>query len=463
MNKIFTLLILLFLVNISFGQDRAKLVGHWADSTLIPSTASFHNTYNEIWGLAYNGREYAVIGSTDGTHFIDVTNPATLSEVAFVAGKIQGGVIIHRDYHDYGGYLYAVADEGSSSLQIIDYSELPNSVSVVYDEDSLIMRSHNIFIDEAKGKMYSLSNRTPTSFYAMSVYDLTTPTDPTFIGSFNNFSGSAIGHVHDAFVRNDTAFLNCGGDGLLVVDFSNTINPPLLGSMATYPNQGYNHSGWLNETGDYYYMADENHEKPVKVVQSANLNDLQVVSNFNAGATHGHSIPHNVIFHNDKVFVSYYYDGLQVFDVSNPVAPQRTFYYDTYAPPAQNSYHGAWGVYPFLPSGNILVSDMQSGLFVIELTSTTNTQAIEQVADVRVFPVPLQNEINIRIASPFEKDEVSIQLLDVTGKVIADFGQQMVLNGYNRLTLPIDKDLPKGMYILNMNGEKIQMTKKLVK
>jgi len=39
---------------------------------------------------------------------------------------------------------------------------------------------------------------------------------------------------------------------------------------------------------------------------------------------------------------------------------------DTYTGPDQQYYKGAWGVYPLLPSGNILVSDMQSGLFIVE-------------------------------------------------------------------------------------------------
>ena len=87
------------------------MVGSWA----------YDNTYNEIWGFEINNHEFAVIGSTAGTHIFDVSNVQNIYETAFISGAYTGGGVIHRDYHDFDGYLYAVCDEGSSStLQIID-------------------------------------------------------------------------------------------------------------------------------------------------------------------------------------------------------------------------------------------------------------------------------------------------------------------------------------------------------
>ena len=111
---------------------------NWQDTTLTPSW-QYDNTYNEIWGVQINGVEIAIIGSTAGTHFFDVTDPASVSQVDFVAGAYTGSGVIHRDYHDYNGYLYAVCDEGNNStLQILDMTNLPNSVSVVYDSNVLL-------------------------------------------------------------------------------------------------------------------------------------------------------------------------------------------------------------------------------------------------------------------------------------------------------------------------------------
>ena len=95
-------------------------------------------------------------------------------------GRYTGSDAIHRDYHDYQNYLYAVCDEGPSSLQIMDLSFLPDSVSVIYDDDSLITRSHNIFIDTAYAKLYSCSNKNSGGSNALKVLDISTPTNPTF-------------------------------------------------------------------------------------------------------------------------------------------------------------------------------------------------------------------------------------------------------------------------------------------
>ena len=140
--------------------------------------------------------------------------------------QAQGGSIIHRDYHDYNGYLYAVCDEGSSTLQIIDLSQLPDTVTVVYDDNQLIRRAHNIFIDTAQATLYAFATQgTTTGYSAMAVFDLTNPIAPVRKGSYNYFGGIAAGHVHDGYVRNGIAYLNCGYDGFAVVRFSGCGEP----------------------------------------------------------------------------------------------------------------------------------------------------------------------------------------------------------------------------------------------
>lgn len=442
------------------AQKEAVVVGRWSDTALVGSN-TYNNTYNEVWGLVVNGSEYAVIGSTAGTHFIDV---ATAQEVAFVAGAAQGGTIIHRDYHDYNGYLYAVSDEGNSTLQIIDFSGLPNSVSVVYDNDNLIKRSHNIFIDTATARLYALAVRTPTAYEAMAIYDISTPTAPVFLGAYNNFGGISINHVHDAYIQNDTAYLNCGYQGFFIMDFSDLNNVQSLGTMTTYPGQGYNHSGWIDTRGGYYYMGDETHNSPVKVVSISDFSDLQVVKTMDAGATHSFPIPHNQIYHNGYLFVSYYYDGLQIFDVTNPLQPTKAYYYDTYAPASQQSYEGAWGVFPFLPSGKVLVSDMQSGLYIFDLSINTNTNVTEELTTtVKVFPQPFEEVLQIEVAHTAAAEKAQIVLMDISGRIVADLGQHQIQTGENRLSLPTNPNLAKGMYLLTINGATIHVAKKVVK
>ncbi len=390
MNK-FILIVAIALIGISSNaQQTGTLLYNWQDTTLVGSWA-YNNTYNECWGLEVNGSEIAIIGSTDGTHFFDVTDPANATQVAYVAGVYQGGGVIHRDYHDFQGYLYVVCDEGSSStLQIIDISTLPDSVTTVYDSNALFTKSHNIYIDTATAKLYACASNT-----AMDVYSLSNPTNPTLIWSYP--TGGPIGHVHDAFARNDTAFLNCGNDGLFVVDFSTVTTmgdlPIDLAMLSSYPDAGYNHSGWLNDDGTLYIMQDENHGYDVKILDVSDLSNISVLATFNSGVD-SQSMAHNGIIKGDLAYIPYYHDGLRVFDISDPSNPVQTWEYDTYAPNSHASYKGAWGVYPYLSSGNIIVSDMQTGLYIIDVTSGT-THTIETNLKPSIYPIPAKNQITI--------------------------------------------------------------------
>ena len=388
MKKIILLLSISLVTLISNAQQTANLLFHWQDTTLVGSWA-YDNTYNECWGMVVNNREIAIIGSTAGTHFFDVTDPANSSEVAFVAGAYIGGGVIHRDYHDFDGYLYVVCDEGSSStLQIIDVSNLPNSVNTVYDSNQLFTKSHNIFIDTATAKLYACASNS-----AMDIYSLIDPINPTLIYSYN-----AVGHVHDAYVRNDTAYLNCGNDGFKIVDFHYLDLLPgsawvELASLTSYPDAGYNHSGWLNDDGTLYIMQDENHGYDVKILDVADLSNISVLATFNSGVD-PQSMAHNGIIKGDLAYIPYYHDGLRVFDISDPNNPIQTWEYDTYSPNSHASYKGAWGVYPYFPSGNIVVSDMQTGLYLLDCKNTTSI--IENKLTQNLFPNPAATHFIIK-------------------------------------------------------------------
>jgi choice-of-anchor B domain-containing protein len=451
MKKIIILTFInLFIVILSFAQPfpswQAGLLYNWQDTTLTPSW-QYDNTYNEIWGVQINGAEIAIIGSTAGTHFFDVTNPATTNQVDFVVGAYTGSDVVHRDYHDYNGYLYIVCDEGNTStLQIIDISNLPNSVSVVYDSNVLFTKSHNIFIDTATAKLYvcAVKHTNPNNFSsAMEIYSLVNPVNPTLLYTYMD-----VGHVHDAYVRNDTAYLNCGGDGFRIVDFHyldlpGGMAPTELASLISYPDAGYNHSGWLNDDGTVYVMLDENHGYDIKLLDVSDFNNISVLSTFNSGVD-TNSMAHNAIIKEGLLFVSYYHDGLRVFNIADPTNPFEVLHYDTYLPNNHSSYKGAWGVYPNLPS-SILISDMQTGLYVFDSALPLNVNNLEQIAGL-VFPNPAQNQFTIS-----NNKATSILLYDIFGKKVM---QKSLVNSKT-----IDRgNLANGMYFysLKRKGEIIE-------
>lgn len=457
MKSLYTLLLLCCFSPV-FSQfvEVGTLLDQWKQPGLVPSTVH-DNTYNEIWGVAMNGHEYAILGSSAGTHIIDVSNPEEVFEAFFIEGQASGAQVIHRDYHDYNGYLYAVCDEGLSSLQIIDLKGLPDEIEVVYDSPDMIRRSHNIFIDSTSQILYSCAhNGGLTGVSAMMAFDISDPVNPTFIRGFNGFENFLVNHVHDAYVDNNLGYFNCGPHGMAIADLSDIENPVLISSLSPddYPQSGYNHNGWPTDDGRHYYMTDENHGFDVKVFNVEDPNDLQLENFFNAESFSNFSIAHNLIVKGDRLYVSYYYDGLQVYDISDPVNPERIMFYPTSSRMHQDEkYQGAWGVYPLLPSGNILVSDMQEGLFVVKDYEASVGVDENEAIKFNLSPNPAYDEIQLQ---GFKVRGMEYYIFDSFGRACANG----ILDS-NQSTIPI-VDLLEGVYFLSLSNGTLNTTQKFI-
>jgi len=438
------------------GSSNISLVYQWSDTTL-PATSAHLNTYNEIWGVVQGGREYAIIGSTMGTHIFDITDIANVDTAVFIPGAATGQSLVHRDYHDYNGYLYIVADEDSqltlSTLQIVDLSYLPDSAPVVYDSNVLFKNSHNIFIDTATARLYVSGSRSP--YKEMRVYDLTPdPLDPILIDSYDRGR-------HDVYVRNDTAYLNDGTSGLYIVDFATPGNPIVEG---THPaDSGYNHSGWLSEDGSVYALAYESFGFPINLLDVSDMSNITILSTISSGVN-ALSIPHNLIIRDTFLYASYYNDGLYIFDISDPVNPSIAGFYDTSTELHINgNYRGAWGVYPLLPSGLVLVSDMQNGLYVLDVSQAVNPVGIDD-NDVKaqklvdIHPNPFNEMLVISI--DWEKNtRVRVEIFNELGALVSS-SYEVPFNGELRLDT---EKLSTGLYEVSVTGDGLSESHKLIK
>ena len=436
-----------------YTQDASncELIYQWSNDT-IPATTAHANVYNDIWGHEADGREYAIMGSTAGTHIFDLTDEGQEAEIAFIEGAVTGTQMVHRDFHTYAGYLYAVADEGPSTLQIIDLNNLPVSVEVVYDSSNLIQRAHNIFIDEEAGIMYRCGGN-----HQLSLYSLQEPTAPTLIINCQlevpDWTQS-VGYVHDIYVKDGIAYCNAGGNGLWIVDFSTPNEPVTLGSLTDYEDQGYNHSGWLHNSGNTYALADETHGMRIKILDVSDPSDIEVVS-FVESAVHDFSIPHNLIFQDDFLHVSYYVDGYYAWDMANPANPQLLAYYDTSEWPHSLGYKGAWGVYPFLSSGKMLVSDMQEGLFVLQLGA--NNIADIETLDLQVSPNPAAETLSFSL--PNESAKSMLTIVNISGDIIL----QEIMSGVGVQTVELPSNMASGTYVINLAGLGYQSSSTFIK
>ncbi|MEO6190569.1 MAG: choice-of-anchor B family protein [Saprospiraceae bacterium] len=451
MKKTFYL-ILLFVVPIFMnGQaTKLKLLGHWRDPELKGS-AQYDNTFNEAYGFTVNNREYGIIGSTFGFHIIDITDPTNPFERYRIKGGESGTNVIHRDFRYYNCHIYAVCDEGTNStLQIVDVSNLPDTAIVVYNKNDLFFRSHNIFIDEAKARLYTSDEKNASGFYPLGLYDIKNPSDPKFLGHYNVFGDITANDVHDCYVRNDTAYLNCGYNGFAIMNFADYLNPKPIFTLKPneYLYSGYNHSGWLTPNGKTYVMADENHGSPLKVIDLSDFNNIKVVSYLSICGDSTKAIPHNPLISCNYAYVAYYYDGLQVYDISNPKDPKLKYYYPTSTEPNLLNFKGAWGTFPFMPSGNIIVADMQNGMFIVEgpekvcfpnnICISTDSKNIEAASTI-ISPNPFINSLSI------QSDRI------IQDFIIANLQGEIVYRVNNIHSEKVDlqlNDLEAGLYIL---------------
>ncbi|MEL6357905.1 MAG: choice-of-anchor B family protein, partial [Bacteroidota bacterium] len=336
-------------------------LGNWDDDNLIEYA---NLQYNEVWGYAADGREYALLGSARFIHILDITDPTSITEIARL-NTFNDSRSIWRDIKVLGNYAYCVADERAEGLQIIDLSDLPNSATIVYQSTSFFEQAHNIFIDPSTNRLYALGADTRSN--GVIVLDLTTPTAPALLASVN-LPGF---YVHDAYAKGNLLYANHGNNGLFVYDVNTPTLPAELGRLDTYPEQGYNHSCWLTENGNYLVFCDETHNTGVKIADVSNPIDIMVTDVFRStllAPAHTNSVAHNPYVLGDSlVVISYYHEGIQVWDISDPNDVVRRGYYDTHNNNSYFSLFGAWGAYPWLPSGRILGSDDFNGLFVLEL------------------------------------------------------------------------------------------------
>ena len=403
--------------------------------------------YSDIWGYAAGGREYALMGVAGGTSIIDVTNPAAPVEVDFVPGPLAPPYE-WRDIKTHMNYAYIVT-EGTgfgSGMQIVDLSYLPDSASLVNTYDDTFTSAHNIYI--ADGFAYVVG----TSLGGMHILDLGLAINPIETAYY-----SASGYIHDVYVWNDTAYASSNNTYDLV-NVTNKNNPQLISTSTNIPGT-YAHSGWLTEDKRYFIACEEFNVRDILVFDLVDRStwDL-VVPEWQTGSN---SPVHNVFVLGDYAHISYYEDGYVVLDISNPMAPQFAGQYDTSPGGSFGNYTGSWGVYPYLPSGNVLISDMVTGLYVVKfippVTSAEND--LEKINSFQLeqnYPNPFNPSTKIKFTIPVtlsgvEESIVTLKIYDVLGNEIATIVNEYKASGTYEINFDAG-NLPSGIYVAQLKA-----------
>ncbi len=335
-----------------------EVLGHIEPIT----TADAGGLHNSCWGyVAPDGHEYGFFGTQVGTWIIDL-DATPIREVAFIKGPTS----TWRNIKTYGEVAYIstenrALDQGAG-LQIVDLSTLPDSARLVRTDTALMLSAHTLWV--ASGHLYALGTRAEVGLNggALILDVATDPFNPVRIG------GVGERYYHDAFVRNDTlvgAAINDGGADL--VDVRDPENPVVLGRI-TYPFAG-THNTALTEDGRYVLTSDEIGftKKTLKVWDIAEVDDPILVAEYTPNLA---ETIHNVRVRGRYAFVAWYTAGVRVVDMVDPLHPREVGYADTYPGPS-GGFNGTWEVYPWLPSGRILASDRNSGLYLLGFDNVT--------------------------------------------------------------------------------------------
>ncbi|MEM7036294.1 MAG: choice-of-anchor B family protein, partial [Bacteroidota bacterium] len=358
MRNIITTLFLVVLCQFTFAQTslNINLVGQ----------VTTPGDLNDVWAyVAGNGTEYGICGVQSGGEIIvSLANPSNPT----VVQTLPGPATLWRDMKTHGDYAY-ITNEASGGIRIIDLRNLPNSAPY---KDTIINgmnTAHNIYIDD--GYAYVVGGDNGSG--GMDILDLSDPWYPNLVGQY------AANYVHDVYVRDDVAYAGELSDGLVIINVANKANPTIM-AVRQYPGN-FTHNTWLNDAGDVVFTTDEVSAGKITAFDISNLNNIEFLDEIQSSLSPaGDVIPHNAHVLNDYIVTSYYRDGLHITDAARPHNLIETGYYDT-SPLVGDGFDGNWGATPFLPSGHILASDMQSGLFVLGPTYTRGCYLEGEVTD----------------------------------------------------------------------------------
>jgi choice-of-anchor B domain-containing protein len=339
-----------------------RKVAHYPVTQWGPLGASPFN--NDIWGYrdSASNKEYALVGNRKGVLVVDVTNPSLgLVNELWVPGVLS----VWRDLKTWRNFAYAVHDHPTGTtetngLLIINldsmthkYVRLPVSLSA--GGVDTLRRAHNLWVDEY-GKLYAFGSNVQSGG-ALIIDVATDPWNPVVLGNYSTY------YLHDGYVRKDTLYGAALWEDIQVIGVALPSQPTTFGRFAT-PNS-FAHNCWLSDDGNTLYTTDEVSNG---FVAAYDINDLSNVSErFRNRPQAGTGvIPHNAHVDGNHLVTSYYTFGCHVLDVEFPDLPVLAAYYDTSPNFTGNGFNGAWGAYPYLPSGRVLVNDIETGLWVLE-------------------------------------------------------------------------------------------------
>ncbi len=336
---------------------------------------------SDSWGWTYRDRIFALVGTTKGTAFLEVTDPCSPIYLGLMPQSSDSNAIWH-DIKVWDHYAFVVSEAKGHGVQVFDLNRLLDATEgETFDEDAYydgFGSAHNIAIDPDHPYAYGVG--TGSCSGGLHIMDLADPLNPTQAGCW----GEA-GYIHDAHCLTyngpDTDHVgkelcltaNGGGKAFSIVDVTDKSAPIEL-SRGKYPTPAYTHQGWMTDDHKYFLLGDELDEgKSQEYTRTMifNVEDLDepVLIAEHQGTTK--ATDHNMYVIKDKVYQSNYGSGLQVLDLSNVAAGELTqiAWFDT-RPDGEKGMNGAWNTYPYFWNGRVVMITGGGKVAFVTLTDT---------------------------------------------------------------------------------------------
>ncbi|MFQ5430741.1 MAG: choice-of-anchor B family protein [Phycisphaerae bacterium] len=346
-----------------FTSDNVTLNAHL---TLADLGAPVSGNGNDCWGYTSpSGRDYALMGVSDKLVVVEITNPAA----PFIVGNVSHTNSLWADIKTFGNHAYVVNESGGG-LDVVNLAGVDlGGVALVQRVTAAgLATTHNLAIDTDSGFLYlCLPNINARRLVA---FDLADPANPVLAGMMTAANGGD--GLHDAQIVTFTTGPNAGkqicfgaseGRGVDVIDVTDKANMFRI-SRTPYPNLAYCHQVWLSADRQFLYLNDELDGVNETVVFDVSvLANPVLVGSYNSGVA---ATDHNVYVRGGFIYEAEYHAGLRIFCAADPVHPLQVGWFDSFPLDDAAGFDGAWSVYPFFPSGTVIISDIDSGLFIVD-------------------------------------------------------------------------------------------------
>lgn len=338
---------------------------------------------NDCWGWVdpTTQKEYALMGTNKGVTFIDITDPLT----PIVLGNVPTATSSStwRDVKVYKNHAFIVSEANNHGIQVFDLTRLRSVVNAPQDftpdaHYTGIGSAHNIVINEDSGYIYPVGTSRSGTYAG----------GPIFLNAQNPLNlveeGGYPGYSHDSHVvtydgpdseyTGKEILIGSNENEVIIVDVTDKSNPQKISSIS-YSNVGYTHQGWFTLDKRYFILGDELDEINFGGKTRTIVFDFQDLDNPSfkmdyLGSTE--AIDHNGYVKGTTYFQANYTAGVRMIDVSDidNNSIKEVGFFDTFPSGNSASFNGAWSVYPYFPSGNIIISDINKGLFIIRKSGT---------------------------------------------------------------------------------------------